>query len=97
MDLDFARLGQDIESGDLRNRLREALVVGFSAMHERGEPLPVPSHFASRIAEILHRNREQELTPVESYDLYQEVLLACEEARVAVLGEEAVSSPPSQP
>jgi hypothetical protein len=88
MNIDYANLERDIVEGTLAQRLEEELTRGFREMHERGEPLPPPSYYASRIAEIIYAAAERPLDQEASFNLYQEVLLACEKARAGVLGEE---------
>lgn len=88
LNIDYGSLEEDLENGVLQQKLREELERGFRELHESGEPLPLPSYYASRIAEIIYSNAEREIPPGMAFDLYQEVLLACEHARAAVLGEE---------
>ena len=87
MNIDYQTLDQDVEDGTFRQRLEEELTFGFRQLHDAGERLPLASYYASQIAEIV--NRDVELSPDLKYNLYQEILLACENARTAVLGEEA--------
>lgn len=89
MELNLAGLVSEIENGTLRSRLERELTEGFQRMHDAGEALPPASHYASRIAEIIDRASEQPLSKDDTFNLYQEVLLACENARKNVLGEEA--------
>lgn len=89
MDLNYGRLIADINEGTLRQNLERELTEGFQQIHASGEMLPTASHFAARIAEIIDRESEQPLSKDDSFVLYQEILLACENARLAVLGEEA--------
>ena len=86
MNIDYATLEQDMESGELQRKLAVELTVGFRLMHEAGDPLPPASYYATKIAEIIHANAEREISKDMAYYLYQEVLLACEEARGNVLG-----------
>jgi hypothetical protein len=86
MNIDYASLEQDVESGVFRQRLEEELTLGFRQIHDAGERLPPPSHYAAQIAEIV--NRDVELSADLKYNLYQEILAAVENARVAVTGEE---------
>jgi len=58
-------------------------------MHEEGDAVPPASYYASKITEIIHSNAAQEMSKDMAYYLYQEVLLACEEARANVLGKPA--------
>ena len=89
MDLHYSKLREEIENGTLRQSLERELTDGFQKMHAAGEALPPASHYASRISEIIERNSEQPLSKDEAFYLYQEVLAACEQARLTVLGEEA--------
>ena len=70
--------------GTFRKRLEAELVIGFTQIRESGERLPVASHYASQIAEIV--NRDLSLDENMKYELYQEILAAVESARAAVLG-----------
>lgn len=85
MNVDYATLEDDLESGAFRQRLEEELTLGFRQIHQTGERLPTASHYAAQIAEII--NRDVELDADTKYNLYQEVLLAVEAARTAVLSE----------
>ena len=92
MNVDYASLPADIESGLFRENLREELVVGFRQIRDSGERLPAASHYASQIAEIVSRGAAAPLDPELAFNLYQEILLAVEAARAEVLGE-----PPAPP
>ena len=85
MNIDYTTLEEDVYDGTFRNRLEEELTLGFRQLHESGERLPPASHYAAQIAEIV--NRDVELSAELKYNLYQEILLACEGARASVLGE----------
>ena len=85
MNIDYTTIEQDVENGTFRLRLEEELTFGFRQIHESGERLPLASYYAAQIAEIV--NRDVDLSEELKYDLYQEILLACERARAAVLGE----------
>jgi hypothetical protein len=87
MNIDYENLERDLESGLFRQTLEEELTVGFRQIRMSGERLPVASHYAAQIAEIV--NREADLNDTMKYELYQEVLDAVEAARVRVLGESA--------
>jgi hypothetical protein len=63
-------------------------VSGFRQIHAAGERLPLPSHYASQIAEIVNRGAPAPLGEELKFELYQEILSACEAARVEVAGEE---------
>ncbi|HEY0371731.1 MAG TPA: hypothetical protein VGD79_06995 [Thermoanaerobaculia bacterium] len=86
MNIDYASLEQDVENGLFRQRLEEELTFGFRQLHLGGERLPLASYYAAQIAEIV--NRDVQLSEELKYNLYQEILAACEQARAAVLGEE---------
>lgn len=89
MEFDWQKIAEQVESGTLRQNLERMLVSGFQALHDAGEPLPPPSYYAARISEIIDRQSETPLNKDDAFYLYQEVLLACENARREVLGEEA--------
>ena len=84
MNIDYATLEQDIESGELQRTLALELTIGFRLMQEAGDPLPTASYYATKIAEIIHSGAERELSKDMAYYLYQEILVACEEARANV-------------
>ena len=86
MNIDYASLDQDVATGVFRQRLEEELTFGFRQIHDSGDRLPLASYYAAQIAEIV--NRDADLSAELKYNLYQEILLACERARAAVLGEE---------
>ena len=86
MNIDYSTIEQDVLEGTFRQKLEEELTAGFRHLHESGERLPLPSYYASQIAEIV--NRDVDLPDNVKYELYQEILLACERARAAVLGEQ---------
>ena len=86
MNIDYASLEQDVENGMFRQRLEEELTFGFRQINDAGERLPLASYYAAQIAEIV--NRDVELHADLKYNLYQEILMAVERARAAVLGEE---------
>jgi hypothetical protein len=85
MNIDYSTLEEDVNDGTFRNRLEEELTIGFRQIRESGERLPPPSHFAAQIAEIV--NRDAQLSEELKYILYQEILLACENASATVLGD----------
>ncbi|HYC58703.1 MAG TPA: hypothetical protein VEK79_03980 [Thermoanaerobaculia bacterium] len=85
MNIDRENLQRDLADGSYRLRLEEELIAGFRQIHQAGERLPVASHYAAQIAEIV--NRDAELSDTMKYELYQETLDAVEAARVAVLGD----------
>ena len=85
MNVDYPNLERDLLDGSFRQRLEEELTFGFRRLAQSGERLPLASHYASQIAEIV--NRDAELSEEMKFELYQEVLSAVENARAAVLGE----------
>jgi hypothetical protein len=87
VNIDYATLPADVESGALRERLQQELMAGFRQIHESGERLPTASHFASQITEIIHRDADPPVPEGLAFELYQEILEACEKAREAVLSE----------
>lgn len=86
MNIDYENLERDLNDGTLRQQLQEELIVGFRQIQQIGERLPLSSHYAAQIAEII--NRDADLSEELKFELYQEVLEAVESARVKVLGEE---------
>jgi hypothetical protein len=86
MNIDYANIEADLESGTFRQNLQTELAIGFRAIHEAGERLPLASYYAAQIAEIV--NRGVELGAEVKYNLYQEILLAVEHARAEILGED---------
>lgn len=90
MNIDYTTLDQDVYDGTFRQRLEEELAVGFRQIHDSGDRLPPASHYAAQIAEIV--NRDVQLAPELKYNLYQEILLACENARAAVLARDTIVS-----
>ena len=87
MNVDYASLAGDVETGLFRESLKEELLLGFRQIRETGERLPTASHYASQIAEIVSRGAAEPLKPDMAFYLYQEILAAVEAARAAVLGE----------
>jgi hypothetical protein len=88
IDLDYTNLWNELETGAFRDRLETELARGFRQIQAAGERLPTASHYASQITEIINRNAAEPLSAEVAYELYQEVLAACERARAAVLGEQ---------
>ena len=87
MNIDYASLAGDVETGLFRESLKDELLVGFRQIRDSGERLPTASHYASQIAEIVSRGAGEPLNPELAFYLYQEILSAVEEARAAVLSE----------
>ena len=90
MNIDYENIERDLSDGTLRQNLEEELTAGFRQIQQIGERLPVASHYAAQIAEIINRNAD--LSETLKFELYQEVLEAVENARVAVLGEEPAAN-----
>jgi hypothetical protein len=88
MNVDYENLERDLTTGMFREMLKEELVAGFRQIQATGERLPLPSHYASQIAEIVSRGASGPLNPEVAFELYQEILDAVEAARVDVLGEQ---------
>lgn len=88
MNVDYASLAGDLETGLFRESLKEELIAGFRQIRDTGERLPTASHYASQIAEIVNRGAGAPLDPELAFYLYQEILSAVEDARASVLGEE---------
>lgn len=88
IDIDYETLEHEVESGAFRLRLESELTDGFHRIHTSGERLPTASHYASQIAEIVSKGAASPLHADLAFNLYQEILAACEHARAAVLGEE---------
>ncbi len=85
MNIDYENIERDLSDGTLRQHLQEELIAGFRQIQQAGERLPVASHYAAQIAEII--NRHADLSETLKFELYQEVLEAVEGARVKVMGE----------
>jgi hypothetical protein len=88
MNVDYENLERDLETGMFRELLKEELVGGFRQIQMTGERLPLASHYASQIAEIVSRGAAGPLRPEVAFELYQEILDAVEAARATVLGEQ---------
>ena len=92
MNVDYENLERDLVSGMFADLLKEELVGGFRQIRRSGERLPLASHYASQIAEIVNRAAPEPLQSELAYYLYQEILAAVENARATVLGEDAAPS-----
>jgi hypothetical protein len=90
MNIDYSTLESDIIDGSFRIRLQEELTVGFRQIQQSGERLPLASHYAAQIAEIV--NRGAALSETMKYELYQEILDAVEAARATVLADDVAPS-----
>jgi len=87
VNIDYANLERDLVEGTFRQNLEDELTMGFRIIHQSGERLPVASHYASQIAEIVNRSAPEPLSSEMAYNVYQEILAACETARLTALGE----------
>ena len=92
MNVDYSTLAQDIYDGRFRQNLEEELTVGFRILHQAGDPLPLASYYASKIAEIVNQGSSEPIDSDLAFHLYQEILSACEAARATVLGEPVIPS-----
>jgi len=88
MNVDYENLENDVASGVFRESLREELLFGFRQIHDSGDRLPLASYYAAQIADIVNRGSPEPLNKDLAFHVYQEILLAVEAARAAVLGEE---------
>lgn len=87
MNVDYTSLQEDVANGIFRQTLEEELTIGFRIIHQAGERLPLASYYAAQIAEIVNRGAAEPIDSDLAYHLYQEILLAVEQARATVLGE----------
>lgn len=92
MKIDYGRLQQGVETGTLRIELEQELEVGFREMIARGERIPPASYLATKIAEIVNRGADNDLDGELAFEVYQEIVSACENAREKVVGEELAPS-----
>ena len=90
MNIDDENLEREVFEGTFKTRLEEELIIGFRQIVQTGERLPLASHYASQIAEIV--NRDRVLPEYLKFELYQEVLAAVEAARATALGEDQAPS-----
>jgi len=91
IDIDYQNLPEEIESGVFRNRLKEALLQGFQDLVDEGERLPPVSYYAAKMAEIVSAGSPVPLEKEFAFNLFQEISIACEEARNDVLGDDGPS------
>ncbi len=87
MNVDYAALEDNILNGAFRAELEEGLTIGFRQIRMSGERLPLASHYASQIAEIVAKGAPSPMRPELAYQVYLEILAAVEHARATVLGE----------
>jgi hypothetical protein len=88
VNVDYENLERDVASGLFRESLKEELLFGFRQIQQTGERLPTASHYAAQIAEIVNRGADEPVGADLAFHLYQEILIAVEEARNTVMGEE---------
>ncbi|HKB80120.1 MAG TPA: hypothetical protein VKH35_10420 [Thermoanaerobaculia bacterium] len=88
MNVDYANLERDLVSGMFREMLKEELIAGFRQIRAAGERLPLASHYASQIAEIVSSGAAKPLNAEVAFELYQEILDAVTAARAEVETEE---------
>lgn len=87
MNVDYASLEEKILDGSFRAELEAELIVGFRTIQMGGERLPLATHYASQIAEIVAKGSPVPMRPELAYQVYLDVLAAVESARAAALGE----------
>ncbi len=88
IDIDYERLSEDVASRKFRERLTRELVLGFEQTREQGGPPPPASYYATKIAEIIDQGAEDPIDSDLSFEIDQEILLACQEAWALPTGEE---------
>ena len=88
MNINYRTLEDDLVSGTFRQQLATELEEGFRSIMSAGERLPLASHYASQIAEIVSRGAMNPLNPELAFNVYQEILGAVEAARATVLEED---------
>ena len=87
MNVDYASLEEKILDGSFRAELEAELTVGFRTLQMSGERLPVASHYASQIAEIVAKGSPVPMRPELAYQVYLDVLAAVEGARATALAD----------
>ena len=83
MNVDYDSLEEKILDGTFRAELEAELTIGFRTMVMEGERLPLASHYASQIAEIIAKGAPEPMRPELAYQVYLDVLAAVESARAA--------------
>jgi hypothetical protein len=83
MNVDYAALEDNILNGSFKAELEAELTIGFRTLAMSGERLPVASHYASQIAEIVSKGAPEPMRPELAYQVYLEILAAVEAARAA--------------
>ena len=76
MNVDYENLERDLMTGMFREMLKQELIAGFRQIQATGERLPLASHYASQIAEIVSRGAATPLRPEIAFELYQEIVPA---------------------
>ena len=77
MNIDYDNLERDINDGTFRQTPPGRADRSASARsRQAGERLPLASHYAAQIAEII--NRDADLSETLKFELYQEILQAVE-------------------
>lgn len=69
MNVDYHALEDNILNGTFRSELEAELTAGFHAIRMTGERLPVASHYASQIAEIIARGAPSPMRPELGYQV----------------------------
>lgn len=87
MNVDYAGLEEKILDGSFRAELEAELTIGFRQIVLAGERLPLASHYAAQIAEIVGKGAPQPMRPELAYQVYLDILAAVERARATVLAE----------
>lgn len=85
MNIDYSALESTILDGSFRAELEAELTIGFRSIRMAGERLPLPSHYASQIAEIVGNGAPEPMRPELAYQVYLEILAAVENARTATI------------
>jgi len=90
IDIDYETLAVEVESGEFRRKLEQELRDGFEQMVRNGVMLPPASFYATKIAEIVARGADEPIIPSLSFEIYQEIHVACEAACKSAAGEDGV-------
>ncbi len=86
MNVDYPMLEEKILDGSFRAELEAELTIGFRTILMDGERLPLATHYASQIAEIVAKGAPSPMRPELAYQVYLEVLAAVEAAKLAADG-----------
>ncbi len=87
MNVDYAALEDKILDGSFRAELEAELTIGFRTIWMAGERMPVASHYAAQIAEIVAKDAPSPMRPELAYQVYLEILAAVGAAREAALAD----------